>query len=169
MSDPKSETCVSLTDNRIAKELAEETAQDSGFISSSSVFLSGDDLLGDEESAQSTKPNVDDDSTPKSSEDSKSIKTAHHLQEQLDSGLIADQQLSDDEEAEQTTADTPSGKMLVDKSINEWMCDRSLKEDNNDLDTCSKLAKPVQQSLMDTIKHMPLWQVCYTQDEEGDT
>lgn len=193
MSDPKSGTYVSLTDDhpRSKKDLtADETAQDSGFISSSSVFLSSGDLDVEEEQAK-TKPNTDRISPSNSSSalsfDPKNNNSPPHLslKEQqlestyLDSGLIADQELSDDDDeteaeeehiVQQQRQAAKSTEMLVDKGINEWMCDRSVID--NDLESCNELTKPAlvpRPAPMEALKHMQLWQVCYTQDEEGDT
>lgn len=204
MSDPKSGTYVSLTDEHTSnkdKELAtkEAVAQDSGFISSSSVFLSSDDLAVDDHDVQSINTNNNTKAASSSStsslansfqSNSNNNNSSHHLDDvrqqaqtnntqkcqaqscNLDSGLIADAELSDDEseQAPEHIAAEQINEMLIDVGINQWMCDRSAI--GNDLDSCGAKTTPAlvpRPAPMEAMKHMPLWQVCYTQDEEGDT
>ena len=139
----------------------ESSEQDSGFLSGPQNFYSSSELnsssasIGDRKYIDSGAIDVDNDDDDDNHTNSHSTKDNNKQQE--------DQMILD------------SG---VDLGLEEWFCGLNIKNSpqsiNNLGKNCKKAAIEEQQQqssqkLTKQLEQLPLWQICYYQDEEGDT
>lgn len=90
-----------------------------------------------------------------------------------DSGAI----VADDDEREDNTKDTKQGSMIlpngVDVGLSEWFCGLNLKNSSvpyNNLSSSRKTQEePKYSSFSNKLPNRPLWELCYRQDDDGDT
>lgn len=90
-----------------------------------------------------------------------------------DSGaIVAD---DDDEEREDNTKDTKQGPMIlpngVDVGLSEWFCGLNLKNSSVPYNNLSSSRKAQEEQKYSTFSkpNRPLWELCYRQDDDGDT
>lgn len=79
---------------------------------------------------------------------------------------------------EDNTKDTKPSSMILDSGVDiglsEWFCELNLKNSTsqlNNLGGCRKtvLEEPKYSKITKLLESRPLWEICYIQDEDGDT
>lgn len=169
-SEPKGDSIVQHPPND--KQLFESSGQDSGFLSGpQNTFLSDDDII------------VDASELPLSSvggggnQHSKN----NNVTSYTDSGAIDDDFDDVDKNDNKITKDsskTSDATMILDSGVDlgleEWFCGLNLKNTSqplNNLGNCRKnmLEEDKFPRITKQLQHTPLWEICYIQDDDGDT
>lgn len=168
MWDQKSGKSNSNIDGTDPKGLYESSQEDSGFLSGPQNFFSSSETYDDDITDQ---PSIGGGNCINIAPKSSNLVTSY-----TDSGAIEDFCVDeDDQELSNTAKDIMILDSSVDSGLEEWFCRLNLRNSNQPLNnlgsSCRKAMIDAQRfpKFSKKLQQTPLWQLCYFQDDDGDT
>lgn len=169
----KSNTIIDGTDQ---KSQFESSQQDSGFLSGPQNIFSSSEIYDDD---ITDKPSIGGGNCTNIAPKSSNLVTSSYT----DSGAIEDFVDEDDQELSNTAKDirstSQSNDMILDSGVDlgleEWFCGLNLKNSTQPLNnlgsSCRKAMLDAQRfpKISKKLQQTPLWEICYIQDDDGDT